>query len=943
MKRRDFISMLPAAIGLGMYSCRRPLQKIAPAVYPTEYIKPGIAAWYSTAYREKNVCYGAMVKCFEDKPVKIEGNPGFPANNGSSSARMQTALFSLYDPDRFRQPRVDNIATDISEALQATSARLAEVHKQGKKTYIVMEEHCSPSFKALTQEITETFDWIHFVTLPTIYSSQPKINKSIFGVDAEIVPNLQQAKFIVSIECDFLGTEKYALYHTGNYSKFKTSLTGKPGKAGHIAIESAHTLTGANADRRIAINPKEIEPFLASLLQALIRQSGDRLNLSEILSWYTDDFRNIAKPLAALLLQHLSEGVVLCGSLLPVRAHALVLAINCMLSSVGNSKAIYLGLTIPNSEDKSENIEQFIHSIDSGETGAIVFTSVNPMYSAGSRLIAALDKIPTGNKISLSLYDDETAEACSVCIPAAHWLECWSDAQSFDGTGAVCQPVIAPLNTDSISTEDFLFGIAKLLDGDAFKDFGSYYDFLKARWLSLLGGEEEWEEVLRNGYHKDDKPIKKGFDLNIENLKHLIKPEIGVDSSKGVRCSFLPSLYLDDGGDANNPWLQELPDPVTKLCWGNAAIIGLSLAGRLMLESGDVVSIDNGNTSVEAPVLVSGGVADDTIVLTLGYGRSRGGRFLNGCGANFFHLYDHGNNNKIVQIKKLNRRLELSLSQRQIPNVDSVMVRETTYHNAADQPVEQTGNNISAFEPYQYKGSRWAMAIDLNLCTGCGACIAACQAENNIPAVGADEARRGRNMHWIRIDSYKSSSDSRGGLFLFQPMLCQHCELAPCESVCPVLASTHSPEGLSEVTYNRCIGSRHCIANCPYKVRRFNFYDYTLDRGKPLNLRYNPNVTLRSRGVVEKCSFCIQRIVEAKFKAADEGRTRLTDLEFKTACQQACPAGAITAGNLNDPQSNVSKLWKSPRAFWALSSVNTKPSVAYLEKVRRNLDLTIKI
>jgi molybdopterin-containing oxidoreductase family iron-sulfur binding subunit len=571
---------------------------------------------------------------------------------------------------------------------------------------------------------------------------------------------------------------------------------------------------------------------------------------------------------------------------------------------------------------------------------------------------------------SLAFSEHETSQTlCTVSVPTTHYLEAWGDAINFDGTYSIQQPIIAPLNQGSMSIQDFLILTANFINASSFADTPTFYDFIRKN-QSDFASKSTWEQLLRDGVHSRTTSYEAGTASGLSSLPN--SPTI----SGGLTIAITPSYALLDGSQANNSWLQELPDPITKATWGNVAMMNKQTAQSLNAVQGEVLRFSTTQGSIELPVFIQPGMSNNVVSIALGYGRTAGGKVLEGVGANAYTLLSaNGGLYVSAKVEKVGRTEKIATTQghhaierydkpspfdnewkertKDILGVEegyitlaSLAAAKGGSHEEHGHDAHHISDTLSIVDGFHYNGHRWAMAIDLSACTGCSACVVACQAENNIPTVGKKFVANSREMHWIRIDRYYREDASGNVTTVFQPMLCQHCENAPCENVCPVAATTHSPEGLNEMTYNRCVGTRYCLNNCPYKVRRFNFLNWHKDKKTPLDMAFNPDVTVRMRGVMEKCTFCVQRLNEAKMHAKDQGHSRVQDGEVVTACQQACPAGAILFGNVNDPKSAVAKAATINRgnhtqeykekngAYKVLSELNVRPSVTYLVKVR---------
>jgi Fe-S-cluster-containing dehydrogenase component len=947
--RRRFMALLSASMALaaGSAGCRRPDHKLVPAVAAPEYQIPGLPLFYTTTFQHKNAAFGLLVKCREGRPIKIEGNNLHPISGGASTAYAQASLLTLYDPDRIRRVRMGNaLRVPLETALTRLAETLKEEAAAGRLCYLCIEEHCSPSYEALLKALQADLPWLRVVFMPSFLAEHAAaLNAQVLGIDGEIVPNLERADLIVTVEADPLGIDRYALWHTRNFAARRRVRSRQEARMNRlVAIEAIMSLTGTNADTRLRMHPAAFEGFLAAVLRELARHRPVPSVLVNAAAQLPAAYAEQAAQLAEELHRAGERAAVLVGGHLGEPLHALALAINLALGSVGQGRVFDPAYVLPNSHRKQPELERFREDLRAGKVGAVLFANVNPEYTADVELRQLLARV--GRKAALSLYHDETAQSCWIHIPVAHPLESWGDALAVDGTLSVQQPLIAPLNEGIGSLQDVLLQLAKVLAPERWSEVESYYDFVRQHWRTTYGvDDQQWEQILREGIYRVQRPVPP-LRVDLNALARAIRPS-GLDRSRLLLLA-LPSYALYDGTYANCGWLQELPDPITKLTWDNVAAISSGTAHQLGLRSGDLVRLQQEDgATIELPVWVQPGMADGVVLTNLGYGRTAGGEVLRNVGQNAYPLLRSGHlGYTAVQLTPLERRYPLATTQRyyrlqgrpivQLASLEEYTRPEGPQFHSPEFPgyPGPDGRRIplTIVPPYEYKGHRWWMVVDLSACTGCGACVVACQAENNIPVVGKEQVLRGREMHWIRIDRYYVGSVENPRV-VHQPMLCQHCENAPCENVCPVAATTHSPEGLNEMTYNRCVGTRYCLNNCPYKVRRFNFLNYHTDQRPPLEMLFNPDVTVRMRGVMEKCTFCVQRINEAKYHAKDEGRSRVRDGEVLTACQQACPAGAILFGDANDPESRVSQLRRSDRAFSVLEELNVRPSITYLAKL----------
>ncbi len=962
MDRRTFLALLSASMAVTATACRRPDYKLVPAVKSVEYRVPGVANYYTTVFQHGNVAYGVEVKTREGRPVHLDGNVDHPVSGGKSSALLQAQLLTLYDPDRMTTARLNGRSAPPKTVLKSLIDAIGVAAISGGKTYFLVEEHCSPTLESLYQLLQE--EGIEVVQFPAVFADTPAaVNQQLFGIDGEFVPQLHKADTILSVDADFLGTDKLWVYHTRHFANGRSPSPEHPEMKKLLVAEAALSLTGAKADHRIKLHPAQYNNFLAAVLLSVAELTGQsqwkavaqKANPSAL----EPELQEQAKQVAVALTQQGQQGVVLVGAHLSHTAHALAAALNQALGAFGKGKVFDSQYVLPNSHQKQPGLQKFLQDLAAGNVQTIVFLNTNPYYYGTTQLQELLDKVE--EKYSCALYYDETARKAKGFIPAAHFLEHWNDAEAFDGTLTLQQPVIAPLNENSIDIPTLVFEVAKALGKVEDENFFAY---LQGRWEAEWEASEaediadyfsdHWINVLRKGAYVPWAAQTREVSVATPTPEQVGALVQSASAAQNLVCYVTPDYTIYDGKYANNAWLLELPDPITKVVWDNVAAMSYQTAKKLHLKQEDVVELETPRGKVLAAVYLQPGMADDVIHITLGWGRTAGGIVSERKGSNAYRLVDGIVDGQTVgyyeaKLQTTKHRypivttqehflmegrpivLETTLSRIQAGN-EELIERVEVPGKPEDQPFAEPP---SIMAEYEYEGHRWAMVIDLSKCTGCSACIIACQAENNVPTVGKDEVRRGREMHWIRLDLYYIG-DPENPEVAVQPMLCQHCENAPCENVCPVAATVHSPEGLNEMVYNRCVGTRYCLNNCPYKVRRFNFYDYHTETRSPIEMVFNPDVTVRMRGVMEKCTFCVQRLNEAKWHARQQGRDRVKDGEAVTACQQACPADAIIFGDRNDPKSRVHQLWTNERGYWVLEEWNTRPQVTYLANVRND-------
>ena len=946
MSRRDAIRVLvgaSSALALGLPGCeRKPKRRIVSRASGPEYQTPGRALYYSSSWTDGPYPYGMMIKVLEGRPIKIEGNPGHPLNRGASSAAMQAGVLSLYDPDRLREP----FAEGTSVTWDAADQRIAEALRGASRVVLMTRSGLGPTERELVRRfLSAAPNARHFVHEAVHDGPRRSAWEAVYGTEGQVLPRFDRARVILSLDADFLGTDDAALDNIRLFVEGR-QLNDDRHQDAQISrlyvVEGPMTVTGSNADHRIRLRPSLMGRLARALRKAV---TGDASDLNALASEANVDGK-LLRALAEDLHEHRGESLVVAGPHLPRDVHTAVALLNDELGSPGKVlewNPVTPGLLVSDPDEVEAAFKQ-------GVDVAILF-DVNPVYDwpgAAFRPLLAKVRFSVGH----GLYRDETLSACSVALPSSHNLELWNDAEPRLGISSLCQPVIAPVFNTRQAAESLLRWTQALsAEGDPIRGFSDWHQYLQDHYMVRFAGDDisqtdretRWEEALRNGGVFGESRTAEFPALNRTAAEAGPPADLQPDQ---VELIIRPHHALHDGRFANNGWLQELPDPVSKIVWDNAAAMSPKTAQQLAVIEGDLVNVNVGGRSVELPVLLQPGTADGLVVTTLGHGRTSGGRILElVAGANMARLLGRrGESSPFVaanvEVTKVGRSRRIVRTQKHFSRHERPLVIDgtlTEYREDAGfvEHKRHVPQPVTMYPPYDYsKGHKWAMAIDLGACVGCNACVISCQAENNIPIVGPEQCAAGREMHWLRVDRYLDG-DPDDPVVHQQPMLCQHCDDAPCESVCPVNATAHSPEGLNEMAYNRCVGTRYCANNCPYKVRRFNFLRFQKAqlRDPVQELVFNPQVTVRGVGVMEKCTFCVQRINEGKYRAKNKGEA-VEDGAIQTACQQACPAQAITFGNLNDPESRIAQMHASKRVFFVLEEFNVKPNVAYLGRVR---------
>jgi MoCo/4Fe-4S cofactor protein with predicted Tat translocation signal len=918
--RRGFLKMLAAAIAAaGLEGCtRQPIEGIVPYVRQPENITPGEALYFATAMPLSGFGSGILVKSREGRPIKVDGNALHPSVLGGSSVWMQACLLDLYNADRSKSVLHSGKTSSYAQFLASLADALAEQKgKGGAGLRLLTGTVTSPTMAFQIRELLNKFPrarWHQWE--PINWDNAFAGARMAFGESLATEYRFDRAAVIVSLESDFLYTHPERLRHTRQFSDARRVVAGHTRMNRLYVFESGPTVTGSMADHRIPFSHREIE----AAARFLAHELGVGVERDDSLSNQTLSKLSIA---ARDLRDHRGESVVICGESLRPEFHALEQKINHALGNFG-STVQHRAPAQANAVNHVESLRQLVEDMQQGAVELLVILGGNPLQDAPSDFAFAEKLGLVRTAVHLSPYVNETSQACHWHIPQTHFLEGWSDCRSFNGTVTIMQPLIAPL-FKGFSEHQLLGSMLNLQPMQS--DYRIVREFWRQqnRWPDFENG---WRAAVHDGLIAGSANA-----IKTPSMSSARAPTFETNGKEplGLEAVFRPDPHLWDGRFARNEWLQETPKPLTKLVWDNAILISPKLAAREKLVTGDVIEIRVGNDTVAAPVLIVPGQAENSLALPLG-GTSNFYRIRSSSG-----IWRAGG----VTIRKTGARSELVSTQthQEIHGQDRQINREGTFdefvadpnfisRSVKSPPPEETLYNSSEFE-YPLK---WGMSIDLTTCIGCNACVIACNLENNIPVVGKKQVALHREMLWLRVDTYLSG-DADHPRFIHQPVPCMHCENAPCEYVCPVGATLHDHEGLNLQVYNRCIGTRYCSNNCPYKVRRFNFLRYADYDSELTALRNNPEVTVRWRGVMEKCTYCVQRISAARIRAKEENRN-IAEGEVKTACQEACPAGAIMFGKISDPNSNVSKLKKHPLDFSMLGELNTRPRTTYSAKMR---------
>jgi MoCo/4Fe-4S cofactor protein with predicted Tat translocation signal len=1013
--RRDFLKLLGFGVAAAsLAACEAPVNNAIPYLNKPEEVDPGIANWYASTYLDGGDYCSVLVKTREGRPIKIEGNSLSGVTKGGTSARVQASVLSLYDEERLKFFTKNGKALTVSEygALdEEVIAKLNAAQQAGKGIRIVSSTILSPSTKKVIADFKAKYpNTQHVMYDANSVSGLIQANKSSFG--KAVVPSYDfgKANVVVSFGADFLGTWISPIEYAKGYAKNRKLGKSKKTMNKHYQFETNLSLTGSNADYRTPIKPSQEGLYVAALYNEI---AGDKISVTPV-----NDSR--IKQAAADLMSNRGKSLVVSGSN-DIAIQTLVNAINTALGNYGAT----IDINTPSYQRQGDDaaMAAFIEDVKNGSIGAVIFYNTNPVYDhpMGADLAAGLKNVDL--KVAFADKANETASGENFIIcPDYHYLESWNDAEPKKGFFSLAQPTISPLYAGTRCAQESLL---KWTGNNQ-----TYYSYIQNNWKQLLSGSFQgaWDKAVHDGVYesgksmettvaapqpvvvedkkdskKDKKNKAKGKAVVIPAAKPVIVaapvaagPDLNAIAeainagAKGgeIELKLYEKVGVGTGSQSNNPWLQELPDPVSKATWDNYLAVPLKLAGAKGWKQGDVVSVSaNGKEAVKVPVLIQPGQANDTVSLAIGYGRTKAGKCGNNIGANAYpfvgmingslsyvsgkvEIKSTGETTKIAQTQTHHTIMARPIIQESVLDnylADPKAGRHFPTVNTSKGPVPAGDPSVDLWKQHEKPNHHWGMVIDLNSCIGCGACVVACQSENNIPVVGKKEVLNRREMHWMRIDRYYSSKEQtesnpkdtdyfkgdpskleypeENPEVTFQPMLCQHCNHAPCETVCPVAATNHSSEGLNQMAYNRCIGTRYCANNCPYKVRRFNWFKYfendQFDKNSAMNsivgrMVLNPDVTVRSRGVMEKCTFCVQRIQEGKLNAKREKR-RPIDGEIVSACSSACPTEAIVFGDMNDKESKVTVQLTAEnfdRAYHVLEEVGTRPNISYLTKIR---------
>ena len=958
--RRSFLKVMGASMAFaGLTGCRWPAEEIVPFAHRSADRVPGVPQYFATAIEMAGCALGMVVTSFDGRPIKAEGNPEHPDSLGALSATTQALILEMYDPDRSRRMVQRQGGQDFSRTWAEFDTAVGPMlGADGAGVAVLAAPSSSPSRKKMRQEFESRFpesSWFEWA--PITDQSEAAGMAMAFGTPLRVVPKLDQARVIVALDADFLNDHPSSLRLTREFTAGRKPDVETMNRL--WVAEPGMTGTGAMADHRVGVALGRVAALLSGIGASLV--NDHQIEIPETARVLTEQCSAEglgeteaawALQVAADLVAHRADGALLVGRRQPAPVHALAAVLNQALGNVGRSVTyVDAGAQAP------EGIGDLVEALNGGQVRTLLILGGNPVYDAPADLNFQQALAKAEHSVHLSLYRDETSQVCEWHLPEAHALESWGDGWAWDGTWTLAQPLIAPLFDGHTPIEVLSLAIGEKAGG---------YDIVRSTFSGAgLAGSKSLDDAWRSALHDG---VVKGSALNAvqqpfsgEGLaaaaaawKALVARPAPTAGRPELVFAVDPKVF--DGRFANNGWLQELPEALTTITWDNALLMSPMTARDIGLKDGELVQVEASGAAIDLPVYVLPGPASFSLTIWLGYGREAAGKVGNGVGASAYRLRTTENLWSIdgPTVRATGRRYQLATTQDHWA-IDLIgfesrqlrvgqLIREASLDRYLEDP--ETFRNmdhhpplVSLWKEKVYEGEQWGMAIDLNACTGCNACIVACQAENNVPVVGREQVLNQREMHWIRLDRYFKTSEGAelheidDAQVAFQPMTCVQCEMAPCEQVCPVAATQHTEDGLNAMIYNRCVGTRYCANNCPFKVRRFNFFNYRKDLAEISKMQFNPEVTVRSRGVMEKCSFCIQRIQQVRITSGNENRP-IADGEITPACAQTCPAQAIHFGNLNDPESDISASRENPRSYATLAELNIKPRVHYMGRLR---------
>jgi molybdopterin-containing oxidoreductase family iron-sulfur binding subunit len=939
LSRRRLFELSAASMALAsLAGCtRQPFEHVVPYVKQPEEVIPGKPLFFATTIPLGGYGRGLLAESHLGRPTKLEGNPTHPASLGATDAVTQAALLDLYDPDRSQViTKFGSIHTWKELTDELAGVMKAQKPLQGAGVRILTETVTSPSIARQIREFLGAYPKAKWHQWEPAGRDAVRAGAMLaFRKYVETRYDFTKADIVVSLDADFFIDGPGAVRYAKDWSSRRKAREHDSAMSRLYLVETALTLAGASADHRLAVTPAT----LSALALAIAAECGVPGTAKPALDAKLAKF---AGAVGRDLKRNVGRSIIVAGEYAPKEVHALAHAINAALKNVGTT-VIYTDPVEANPTDQTASLVDLVNDLRRGQVDTLVIIGSNPVFTAPADLDfrAAIQKAAL--RVHIGLYADETAEYCHWHVPETHFLEAWGDARAFDGTTSIVQPLIEPLYNEAKSSLQLLSALLE-------RPGESSHDVVKGHWQKERGAagvfETFWRRTLHDGFMADTALSPALPALDASGIDKAVAALAADKAAPGPSLVFRPDPTLFDGRHANNGWLQELPKPLTKLTWDNAVLVspkhahGLGLSAEELREGGAVITVSSNGKSIDAPLWVLPGLADDVVVVHFGYGRRRAGSVGNGTGFDAYPLRTAAKMwGGAVTLKRTPRRLPLVSTQTTHHMEGRALVRAGTLAKFkadpefAEKMAEAPKKTDRLYPGFEYKDYAWGLSVDLSSCIGCNACVAACQAENNIPIVGKEEVARGRVMHWIRIDRYWEGDEQEIAATHHQPVMCQHCEQAPCEVVCPVGATVHSSEGLNDMVYNRCVGTKYCSNNCPYKVRRFNFFKYSDTETPVLKLMRNPDVTVRTRGVMEKCSYCVQRINAKRIDAEKQNRP-IADGDIVTACQQACPTDTIVFGNINDPKSKVARLKAEPHDYGLLAELNTLPRTTYLARIR---------
>ena len=929
VSRRNFLKLMGASLAFGgLTGCTiQPSEQIVPQVRAPEEVVPGKPLYYATAINLAGAAAGLLIESHMGRPTKVEGNPQHPASLGSTHPIAQASILDLYDPDRSRTVKNAGQISTWELFLQDFGKALSiQKLKKGSGLRVLSGEITSPTLDSQLKALLQTFPEARWHRYEAASRDSARAGSLLaYGEPVNTYYDFLQADVILSLDADFAYSGPGNVRYARDFTARRRVRDGKQVMNRLYMMESTPSPTGSLADHRLALRPGEIE----SLALTVARELGVKVQTEgdlpvEKKSWIPALVRDLQK--------NRGRSLVVAGDQQSATIHALAHAINQALGNVGKT-VHYTDPLAVDSVDHLSSITSLTEEMQAGQVDLLVIVGGNPVFDAPADLDFTQAMQQVKLRVHLSHYEDETSNLCHWQVPESHYLESWSDARSHDGLVTILQPLIEPLYKSKSAHE--------LISVMADQAGRPPYEQVRAYWQEQplsRDFESVWSKALHDGFLPGTALPPKS--VRLQSPLHLPRETEEKPEAGKLELLFRPDPLIWDGRFANNGWLQETPNPITKLTWDNAALISPTTAESMQLANEQVVELQFEGRTLKMPVWIVPGQADQVVVIHFGYGRTKSGRVGTKTGFNAYALRTTRAmwTGAGLHLAKSSDQIRLACTQTHHSMEGRELVRQASLEEFKENPhfARQLGHDppddLTLYDKYEYDGHAWGMVIDLNACIGCSGCTVACQAENNIPIVGKERVLEGREMSWIRVDRYyKGNLDDPE--ILHQPIPCMQCENAPCELVCPVAATSHSAEGLNDMTYNRCVGTRYCSNNCPYKVRRFNFFQYIDRKAESLKLQRNPDVTVRTRGVMEKCTYCVQRINQARIKGKKEGKP-IRDNDITTACQQACPTQAIIFGDINDPQSEVARLKESPLNYGILTELNTRPRTTFLAALK---------